>query len=162
MSAIVALAIAAAVALAGSGSEGLGQALAAAQPESFARFAGGWARHGFGLSIQPDGQARATWRTYRWCGPGVPQPCDSMQDNLITSGGQATLVFTRVEGASAYGRVLASTDSETFPAGGDIVLTLEPYGMARLWDGVAWTDLCGPRFADEAPREVVESAPCGA
>ncbi len=129
----------------------------------FGRFAEGWSAHGFGLGIAPDGQAAAVWRTYRWCGPGVAEPCDSFEGNLIMSGGQAAVAFARVEDSTAVGQVLASTDPQAWPVGAEVRLVLQPYGMAQLIvGGNGSRTLCGPRFAVEAPLAVRQSAPCGA
>jgi hypothetical protein len=132
-------------------------------PGQFDRFRDGWGAHGIGLSVAGDGQATASWRVYRWCGPGVLLPCDSMEGDFIVNGGQVAMMFTEVDGDTARGQVRATTDPTGWPLGVDITLTLEPYGMAELSvaDGPPRT-LCGSRFATEAPREVRDSYPCGA
>jgi hypothetical protein len=132
-------------------------------PGQFDRFRDGWGAHGIGLSVAADGQAIASWRVYRWCGPGVLPPCDSMDGNFIINGGNAAMMFTAVEGDTARGQVRATTDPNGWPLGVDITLTLKPYGMAEL--SVADSPpraLCGSRFATDAPREVRNSYPCGA
>ena len=81
----------------------IGHAQQTTSADTFAHFTGTWTRHGFGLTIEPNGSARAMWRTYQWCGPDVPEPCDSMQGKLIVSGGLATFTFGRVESSILIG-----------------------------------------------------------
>ena len=138
------------------------QAGAAAADVDFGPFAKGWGRHGFGLRIDPDGQARAGWRIYKWCHEDPTPPCDRLVGNEIRSGGGARLVFTRVEDTTAYGEVLETSDPETL-AIGPVSFTLTMFGMAQLaQDGSEGIDLCGPDFARLAPKEVLEESPCGA
>jgi hypothetical protein len=127
----------------------------------FTSFIGGWWHHGFMLEVFPDGHGIAQWRTYRWCGPGVDPPCDWIQENLIRSGGSAQFMFRRVDQATAYGEAIDSNDPSTIPVG-PTLLTLLPYGMARLWTQTASRDLCGPRYLEEAPPEIQRLFPCGA
>jgi hypothetical protein len=47
--------------------------------QPFAALAGDWDMHGFGLTVYDDGSSEAVWRVYRWCGPGVPSPCDRLR-----------------------------------------------------------------------------------
>lgn len=72
-------------------------------------FVGTWYSHGAALVLQPDGHAMYNARVYTWCGPDVPKPCDLMQGNLIISGIQMEILFSRVEGNTAYGTIITST-----------------------------------------------------
>jgi hypothetical protein len=129
----------------------------------FAAFATSWDRHGFHLTVESDGQASAAWRVYRWCHLGEPPPCDWIDEErgYITGGGQATIVFRRVEWPVAYGEVLDTTQPEVL-ARGPVTLTLLPYGMARLTQGSRQVVLCGPDYAELAPEAVRRLFPCGA
>ena len=129
---------------------------------AFAAFAGGWSHHGFGLTVYDDGSGVAIWRVYRWCGPGVPEPCDLLTDNRIISGGHADLTFTGIDEAGALqGEVSSATDTELL-ADGPLSLTSQPYGMLLLEQGDTQLTLCGDQFTNLAPPEVVEQSPCGA
>jgi hypothetical protein len=130
--------------------------------QPFAALAGDWDRHGFGLTVDDDGTAAAVWRVYRWCGPGVPQPCDLLTDNRIISGGRADITFTAVDDAGALqGQVSHSTDDELL-VDGPVSLSPLPDGMAHLAQGATQLDLCGPHFLELASPEVVDQLPCGA
>jgi hypothetical protein len=130
--------------------------------QSFAGLVGGWGRHGAGLTVYDDGSAEAVWRIYRWCGPGVPQPCDRITDNRIFSGGHAALVFSGVDEAGVLqGEVNSTSDAELLDIG-PVTLTPQPYGMALLEQGATQLMLCGTRFLELAPPEVVDQYPCGA
>lgn len=127
----------------------------------FTAFAGPWARHGFGLTVEGDGQARASWRVYRWCHLEDVSPCDAIDEERgIISGGQATIVFRRIEWPVAFGEVLETTQPELL-APGPVTLTLLPYGMAWLTQGSQRLVLCGPDYVELAPEEVRRLFPCG-
>jgi hypothetical protein len=115
-----------------------------------------------GLTVRPDGSATLTWRIYRWCRDDPAPPCDNLQGNLITPGGQATLDFTGQQGDIARGQVVASNDPARWPTGQTVTLTLEQYNMARLDHQGSAMQLCGPNFAVLAPPEVLATGPCGA
>ena len=130
----------------------------------FSPFAKQWGRHGFGMTVAISGEATATWRVYKWCSDDPTPPCDDMTDSEITSGGHATIVFDRVAGETAYGRVQGSTDEATLS--GSVSLTLQPYDMASL-ESVDRPEsepivLCGPNYWQEAPDSLKEQSPCGA
>ncbi len=129
----------------------------------FTAFAGPWVRHGFGLTVDGDGQARVAWRVYRWCHLENVSPCDAIDEERgeIISGGQVTIVFRRIAWPVAFGDVLDTTQPEVL-APGPVSLTLLPYGMARLSQGSRQFVLCGPDYADLAPEEVRRVFPCGA
>ena len=125
-------------------------------------FAGDWARHGFGFSLAPpDGRGEASWRIYQWCADDPTPPCDSIQNSMIEPGGRATLILHFVDGQTAHGVVVGTTQPRTL-APGPFTLTLLPYGMARLDQFGQQLELCGPDYADLAPESLRETFPCGA
>jgi hypothetical protein len=141
---------------------------AAAPSRSVADFAGGWGRHGFGMTINPDGSGEAGWRVYQWCtDTGGKQPCDGVNGQSIVSGGMASLLFDHVEGATLVGTVSGSTDPATLPNGA-IRLTERDYGIAEVVKAVPSAPgdppmtLCGPRYMTSAPEWFRRMAPCGA
>jgi hypothetical protein len=127
---------------------------AAPTPMRFADFVGTWHRHGYSLTIYPDGSAVAAWRTYDGDLPEAP-------------GGNATLRFDRVEGRTLYGTNPNSATRQS------VALTEYDYGVGFLTDDPAvvasnapfdpqrGTTLCGPRFAT-APEWFTGTSPCGA
>jgi len=126
----------------------------------FSPFAENWGRHGFGMTVTASGEATASWRVYKWCSDDPTPPCDDMTDSEIHNGGHATLVFDRVVGDTAYGRVLETNEPDLLSA--QVSLTLQPYDMAVLeTDGSPMT-LCGPNFWQEAPESLRQESPCGA
>jgi hypothetical protein len=130
----------------------------------FTPFAQDWGHHGFGITVTASGEATATWRVYKWCSDDPTPPCDNMIGNEIISGGHATIVFDRVDGDTAYGRVQDSTDEATLS--GNVSLTLQDYDMSAL----EYVDLpesepivlCGPDYLQEAPDWLIQQSPCGA
>jgi hypothetical protein len=138
-------------------------AIATPTPPDLSSFAKGWGRHGFGLTIDANGQGSAIWRVYKWCSDDPTPPCDALVGNQIISGGSATLAFDRVDGATAFGRVLSSNNEPMFPLDSEVILMLLPYDMAMLRHGVGYeTTLCGPDYANLAPESLFETFPCGA
>jgi hypothetical protein len=128
----------------------------------FAPVVGGWGRHGFGVTVYDDGTAEASWRIYRWCGPGVPRPCDELTGNRIIDGGYADLTFTEIdENGAVHGEVSATSDTELL-APGPITLIPQDFGLALLEQGDIQLILCGPRYIELAPPEIVAEYPCGA
>ncbi len=128
----------------------------------YARFAKQWDAHGFTLRVRADGSATASWRTYAMCGDDPP-PCDTFSGNEIINGGNATIRFMQANGDTTDGTVTTSTAPDLL-ARGPVTLALQPYDTAVLWwnNGSRSLTLCGPRFAELAPRSVFESRPCGA
>ncbi len=109
----------------------------------FDKFVGTWTAHGAFLRISSDGGARFEERTYRWCGSGVAQPCDSITNNQITFGYHQQLALTGVNGTVAYGNIVASND----PPGqvnAVVTLTLGENDTLIYTDPVSVTLLCGP------------------
>ena len=126
----------------------------------FSPFAKNWGRHGFGMTVTASGEATASWRVYKWCSDDPTPPCDEMTDSEIHSGGHATLVFDRVVGETAYGRVLETNEPDLLSA--QVSLTLQPYDMAVLETNGSLMTLCGPNFWQEAPESLRQESPCGA
>ena len=114
---------------------------------ALAPFTGSWIKHGFSLTVQPDGTAQASWRVYSWCGPGVAQPCDQIVNNQIIDGGTATAQFTRVTLAVAYGTVAQSTDTATLTVG-PVTLSFSTAGNLQLVQGNRVITLCDPNNYD--------------
>ena len=130
------------------------------QAPDFTAFAKDWGRHGFGMTVAPNGEATVGWRVYKWCSDDPTPPCDAMVDSDIISGGHATIVFERVEGSTAYGRVVDSNDPQLLDDA--VSLTLKEYGMAVLEQDSSSIELCGPNYWQEAPDWLKETWPCGA
>ena len=72
------------------------------------------------------------------------------------------LAFSSINGQTAYGRVVSSSDREAFAPGDFVSLTLLPYDMAVLKQGSIETTLCGPDYGDLAPESLFKTFPCGA
>jgi hypothetical protein len=126
----------------------------------FAPISGLWDRHGFGIRVDDDGSATATWRVYQWCGPGVPDPCDRIVNNRIISGGYADISFAGPDDSGAFqGQVTNTTDPELLEVG-PLTLTPQPYDMALLEQGDTQLTLCGEDAANQAPDDVLLQ--CGA
>ena len=134
---------------------------AAAQDAPFAPIVGDWDRHGFGITVRDDGRSSAVWRIYRWCGPGVAQPCDQIIRNSLVSGGHAVIRFSGGpdDSGAFQGEVLETTDPDMLDLG-PLSLTPQPYDMALLEQGDQQFVLCGDDAADQAPPDVLEQ--CGA
>lgn len=131
--------------------------------QNFDSIAGGWVRHGFTLSIDKSGKGTAQWRTYVWCKDNDKVPCDTNDAKGIGYGGNAEIQFNRVDEVGAYGRVTQSNDPSGFPVGGSVKLLLGHYDIGDLWTGSGpFGTVCGPKFDQEAPKEVKDTFPCGA
>ena len=126
---------------------------ASATPASapdFEAFTGTWIAHGRALTFSPNGRAQYVARVYRWCGPGVSPPCDTLQNNNIISGITESMLFTRVIGKTAYGTVIASTVGN---AGRSVSFALNANDTATLTEGGhAVGLLCGPHATIAACR----------
>ena len=109
----------------------------------FNAFVGAWGGHGRELTFSSDGRAKYIARAYQWCGPGVPQPCDSIQNNTIINGIHEEMLFTHVTDHTAYGTITASSAGNT---GRAVSLTLDTDDTATLTEGGDTADilLCGP------------------
>ena len=131
-----------------------------AQAAPFAPVSGNWDRHGFGLTVNDDGSASAVWRVYRWCGPGVPRPCDQIVDNQILSGGHADITFSGPdENGDFVGEVTRSSDPELLELG-PLRMMPQAFDMAQLEQGAMQLTLCGEDAVNLAPQDVLEE--CGA
>lgn len=133
----------------------------ARQVLGIAPFAKEWGRHGLSLAIDGTGHGEGTWRVYQWCSANPTPPCDDMVGNMIQPGGLGAFIFYRVQGTTAYGAVIGSTDPDSLPLGA-VTLTLQPFGMAQLTSDGEPIDLCGPDFLRLAPPAVQSAGPCGA
>jgi len=130
--------------------------------KGFSAFAKDWWHHGLELNVQANGQASATWRSYKWCSDDPSPSCDTIVENRIIAGGSATLMFERMDGSTAFGRVVSSNDERVFAPGSEVLLMLLPYDMATLEHLGYETTLCGPDYPDLAPKSLFDTFPCGA
>jgi hypothetical protein len=137
-------------------------AVAQEADQPFAALAGDWDMHGFGLTVYDDGSSEAVWRVYRWCGPGVPSPCDRLTDNRIISGGHANITFTSADDSGALQGEVSDSSDEELLVEGPLTLSPLPNGMAHLEQGSTQFDLCGPHYLELASPEVIDQQPCGA
>jgi hypothetical protein len=100
----------------------------------YAAWAGPWAKHGMSLTAYPQGCGVLSWRTYRWCPPGVHMPgCDWVENGQIQYGATLSFVLNTRDGAAASGRILLAAP----PTAGDGIV-LRRYEDALLgveWDG---------------------------
>lgn len=103
-------------------------ASAGAHPQ-FQSFVGTWYSHASALIIEANGHATYDARVYTWCEEGVPQPCDTINGNIIISGIHMQLVFTQVKGMSIYGTIIASSIGHV---GSSVSLTQAPNHTATL------------------------------
>lgn len=114
------------------------------QKPDFSKFAGFWYAHGAGLTVNADGQAHFSARTYTWCGPGVKQPCDEAQGGML-NGYKENVQLSRVSGNNAYGIITAGN---VLPVGSSVTLTLLPGNQVHFSAGVGMgNQLCGPQAA---------------
>jgi hypothetical protein len=84
-------------------------ATSATSPSPLGVLVGSWGAHGAGITINSDGTFLLSARTYVWCGPGVPSPCDSIQGNSIISGVQVGGTLRGDGPDSASGTITSST-----------------------------------------------------
>ena len=120
-------------------------------------FAEDWRHHGLELSVEANGRPARPGGSYKWCSDDPAPPCDAMVEDRIVSGGSATLSFEREDGSTAIGRVVSSNDERVFARGPEVRLTLLPYDMATLTHLGYDTTLCGPDYADLAPKSLLRS-----
>jgi hypothetical protein len=150
--------------------EGAGVEPAAAATASAAGgmgpFTGQRVRHGFGLTILPDGRGDAEWRLHRWSHEtGGREPCDRIVGGRIIGGGRARMDFSPPgrgggDGTTLRGRIGHSTAPWAVPIG-PVALRLGPFGTGEFQAGAEVLPPCGPRF-DEAPDWFKRTTPCGA
>jgi len=106
-------------------------------------FVGSWYWHGSIVQVHSDGSGIASWRIYSWCGDDPTPPCDSTVGNDIIDGGNAVFLLTRVQGATALGRVVYASYGSKIPVGS---LRLELMPKDHLsFPGLGGGPLCGPR-----------------
>jgi hypothetical protein len=144
----------------------------AAPVADLSAFVGAWWRHGFSLTVSPDGSAEASWRTYHWCGdPGVTTACDTRPENGFLNGGHAvilfesadipaaqrewrpavftsrTLAFVAVQSPIAHGRVIFTTEPLRIRLG-PVDLALLPYDTGALAQDGDGALVCRPEPFD--------------
>lgn len=118
-------------------------------------FIGTWYNHSGVLKIASNGSATFDRRTYRWCGPGVPTPCDTMKGNLIIDGIHMQIQFTHTRASSAYGRIISTTTQDRNYA---VVLTLHHDHTATFTE-----DSRGPLHLNERLCDLqAQPGTCGA
>lgn len=127
---------------------------------TFEPFAQGWSERGLNLHFETGGKGAMAWRVYKWCQDDPTPPCDKMIGNRIEGGGTAILSIAEVATPFARGEVTASTDPNVAP-NGEILIGLLPFDRLRVQLGEQRHLLCGPAFTRSAPRDYVESQPCG-
>jgi hypothetical protein len=126
-----------------SGAQPAPPTLSNSSTPDFSTFVGEWYHHGGVLIFSSDGRAKYVARAYRWCGPGVSPPCDSMQNNIIIDGINEEMLFTYVVGNTAYGTITASSAGDT---GRAVTLATAANDTATLTIGTEppGLPLCGP------------------
>jgi hypothetical protein len=109
----------------------------------YSKFAGLWVAHGAFMLVAPNGNVHFEARTYNWCGPNVPQPCDSIVGNQLRYGYHEQLSLSRTTGTVAYGTVI---DSNQQPDNRrtTVTLTLGPEDTLIYNNNGSITLLCGP------------------
>lgn len=113
----------------------------AASPD-FSKFTGIWTAHGASLSFASDGTATFNQRTYNWCGPGVAQPCDSIDPRgFIQPGNHEQIRFSRADGSIAYGTVVSSN---FHPNGLTVTVEIKPDNTLLYASHTAIALLCSP------------------
>jgi hypothetical protein len=102
------------------------------QNASLKPFVGTWYNHGSVLKISSNGDATYDARAYKWCGPGVSQPCDRFQGNLIIDGIHMQIYFNSTKDSQAYGQINSSTTGDN---GRSVQLTLNHDHTANFAKG---------------------------
>jgi hypothetical protein len=127
----------------------------------FGPFVGHWYAHSRAMDIQPDGRAKYRGRVFVWCTDDPRPPCDSESDIF---GMNVTVVFTGVNGKTAYGIIASGTgargftDNSFIPVGSSITATLQPddqgqYTLLSVSDG--WLG-CSPNVSTSDPHYAVD------
>lgn len=131
------------------------QSVSSTSVPDLSAFAGRWIAHGQYLDFSSNGRAKYIARAYQWCGPGVPPPCDTIQNNTIFSGITEDMLFTHVAGKTAYGTITASSAGNT---GRSVSFALDANDTAILTEGGhSAVLLCGPKALALASHV---SSPC--
>jgi hypothetical protein len=98
-------------------------------PARLKPFVSDWFSHTGGARVSPaSGMVTLFWRTYDFCGPGAPYPCDAVAGGSW-DGLRSTVRIFRIDGATAHGTVIMTTASHTMPLGTRADLTLVSRGM---------------------------------
>jgi len=129
-------------------------------PIDFSAFADNWWHHGFSIIINRDGTGEADFRIYKWCSDDPTPPCDSMEGNNIISGGKATLKLLSINGKTASGQVISSSDPSIVMVA-PFTLTILKYDMLEFNQGGITRTFCGSDFSKLAPKSILDSTPCG-
>ena len=111
---------------------------------------GTWGVHGSGIAINSDGSFNFSARTYRWCGTGVPTPCDSEDGTTIVTGIQITGTLHSTGPDSASGTVNTSTTPGIGPGSPLTVSFNSATGTVTLslGSGAKAVPLCGATTSD--------------
>jgi len=111
--------------------------------DDFRIFARQWVAHGALLDFSADGKAVFMARAYRWCGPGVVQPCDTIEPGgRIHNGYQEQIQFSQVKDSVAYGTIAASN---MHPKGLAVTATLQSNDVLLYAAETDIAHLCGPK-----------------
>lgn len=122
-------ALALAIALAGCSSPATGPS--GQRPVALpAEFQGEWSGHGRGMTVNGNGTAVLTYRTYDWCTGVQTTGCDRLDGNRIEYGGRDEMVFTSVAHAVASGTIRKSTSGKL--VGSAVTLAVHPDRTAVL------------------------------
>jgi hypothetical protein len=147
-------------------------------------FTGTWHVHTFSITINADGRGTAQWPIDLRCGTGVgmgPPPCDTWIPGTVVGangapittwnmvdGGHASIRLTTVNGTSASGIVMSSTDASHLGDGRvtfRISLSKDLLYVTGTWHGPHFIlgPFCGPRAAaSSVPQQQAEGINCGA
>jgi len=108
----------------------------------YSKFAGLWVAHGSFMIVSRTGEVYFGARVYRWCGPNVPQPCDSIVNSQLRYGYYEQMLLASVRDSVASGKV---TFSNFQPANQNtsMTLTLGPNDTLIYNNNGMLTLLCG-------------------
>jgi hypothetical protein len=112
--------------------------LPALSSEALQPFKGEWHFDATLLTVGSNGEATFITRAYQFCRPGILPPCDAWLGNTIIPGIQEKIALTKINGKTAYGTIISSTDNKTQR---QVTLTLQPHDTLKF-DGML---LCGPK-----------------
>jgi hypothetical protein len=112
--------------------------LPALSSEALQPFEGEWHFDSTLLTVGSNGEATFITRAYQFCRPGILPPCDVWQGNTIIPGIQEKIALTKINGKTAYGTIISSTDNK---AQQQVTLTLQPHDTLKFESML----LCGPK-----------------